>query len=386
MTARPALRPLPVPAGEAVLGLLGPLAEALAGGTPLMPYAVGTPVPDPSAAPLRGTALVVGTSGSTGRPKLAMLTPTALLTSANATHEVLGGPGQWLLQMPAHHIAGLQVLVRSIAAGTTPVVQDLAKGFTPSGFVAATARLTAAHRYTALVPTQLARLVADPAAAAALACYDAVLVGGAATSPALLRQADAAGVRAVTTYGMSETAGGCVYAGRPLPRSRVRLADDGRVQLGGETLAQGYLGDPELTAHAFTTDPDGSRWFTTDDVGHQGRDGRWHVDGRVDDLINTGGLKVAPRVVEEAITEHLPEAADVVVVGTSHPLWGQAVSAVIVLRDHGTGPTPTVSEVRSRLRGILPDHALPQRLLVVPAIPLRGPGKPDRAAVAALFA
>jgi O-succinylbenzoic acid--CoA ligase len=375
-----------VPAGEAVLGLLDPLAEALAGGPPLMPYAVGTPVPAPSAVPLPSTALVVGTSGSTGRPKLAMLTPEALLASASATDGVLGGPGQWLLAMPAHHIAGLQVLVRSIAAGTTPVVQDLSNGFTAAGLVEATSRLTTARRYTALVPTQLARLVADPAAAEALASYDAVLVGGAATPPALLRQAEAVGVRALTTYGMSETAGGCVYAGRPLRCSRVRLADDDVVQLGGETLALGYLGDPELTARAFTTDPDGSRWFTTDDLGHQGSDGRWHVDGRGDDLINTGGLKVAPRVVEEAIAEHLPEAADVVVVGTSHPQWGQAVSAVIVLRDHGTAPTPTVSDVRSRLRGILPDHALPQRLLVVPAIPLRGPGKPDRAAVAALFA
>lgn len=386
MSTGPALRPVAVPRGEAVLDLLAPLAEALAGGSPLMPYAVGTPVPAPVGNPLPSTALVVGTSGSTGARKLAMLTPTALLTSANATHAVLGGPGQWLLPMPAHHIAGLQVLVRSITAGTTPVVQDLANGFTPEAFAQATARLEAPRRYTALVPTQLARLLDDRQGALSLASYDAVLVGGAATPPALARRAADLGVTSVTTYGMSETAGGCVYAGLPLPCSRVRTTDDGRLQLGGDTLALGYLGDPTRTARSFATDADGTRWFTTDDLGHQGVDGRWHVDGRIDDLINTGGLKVAPRIVEEAILEHVPGTADAVVVGTPDPEWGEAVSAAIVLRDHDSPGSATVTGVRSRLRGILPDHALPQRVLVVPAIPLLGPGKPDRAAVMALFA
>ncbi len=387
MSPAPHLRPLSVPLGKAALGLLAPLVEALAGGPALIPYAAGTPVPSTVADPLPGTALVVGTSGSTGSPKLAMLTSTALLNSADATHDALGGPGQWLLPMPAHHIAGLQVLVRSIAARTTPVIQDLANGFTPGGFADATAQLdSAARRYTALVPTQLARLLADPGGVQALATYDAVLVGGAATPAALLRQAADHGVMAVTTYGMTETAGGCVYAGRPLPCSRVRATHDGRLQLGGDTVALGYLGEPALTARAFATDSDGTRWFTTDDVGHEGSDGRWHVDGRVDDLINTGGLKVAPRIVEEAILEHVSRAADAVVVGTPHPDWGQAVSAAIVLHHADTGPVPTVGGVRSCLRGILPDHALPQRVLVVSAIPLRGPGKPDRAAVAALFA
>jgi O-succinylbenzoic acid--CoA ligase len=287
------LRPLPVPAGPAAREVLPALRAALDGGPALLPYAASADppvVPDAPGTLPDGLALAVGTSGSTGTPKLAMLTAAALTASAHATDERLGGPGQWLLTMPAHHIAGLQVLLRSLLAGTEPVVADLAAGFTPRTFAAAASALTGPRRYTSLVPTQLSRLLADDTAAAALRGFDAVLVGGAATPRSLLARAEDAGVPVVTTYGMSETAGGCVYSGLPLPCSRIRADDTGRLHLGGATLAQGYLGRPDLTAAAFSTDADGSRWFATDDVGHRGDDGRWHVEGRVDDLINTGGL------------------------------------------------------------------------------------------------
>jgi len=194
-------------------------------------------------------------------------------------------------------------------------------------------------------------------------------------------------VRAVTTYGMSETCGGCVYDGEPLTGTTVRTDPDGRLLLGGPTLATGYLGRPDLTAAAFMTDDDGTRWFCTDDVGHRDEQGRWHVDGRLDDLITTGGLKVAPRLVEEALTA-LPGIAEAVVVGTQDDDWGQVVSAAIVPSPEGQHPgsaAPTVTTLREQLRGILPAHALPRRVLVLTAIPLRGPGKPDRVAVADRF-
>ena len=181
---------------------------------------------------------------------------------------------------------------------------------------------------------------------------------------------------------MSETAGGCVYDGLPLTGCLVRADATGRLHLGGATLATGYLGRPDLTAEAFATAADGTRWFRTDDAGHHDDAGRWHVDGRLDDLVTTGGLKVAPRLVEEALSA-LPGVAEAVVVGTPDDEWGQAVSAALVLAP-GT-PEPTVSRLREQLRDVLPAHALPRRLLVVAALPLRGPGKPDRAAVAALF-
>ena len=186
----------------------------------------------------------------------------------------------------------------------------------------------------------------------------------------------------VTTYGMSETAGGCVYDGRPLDVSFVQLEDDGRIRLGGATIANGYLGEPGLTAAAFSEDPDGTTWFRTDDVGHLDGRGALVVDGRIDDLINTGGLKVAPRVVEEALSL-LDAVAEAVVVGSPDTEWGQVVSAAIVVTPGS--PPLTLEDVRAQLRGILPDHALPRRLAILPELPLRGPGKHDRAAARRLF-
>jgi O-succinylbenzoic acid--CoA ligase len=379
------LRPLAITAGPAAGDAAQLLRRALEGELAVLPYAAGGQPPEvpAGAVPDDGTALVVGTSGSTGAPKLAMLPASALSASAAATHDRLGGPGAWLLAMPPHHIAGVQVLLRCIDAGTEPGFVDLTAGFTPDAFRAAATAFGGDRRYTALVPTQLLRLLDDGPATRALADFDAVLVGGAATPPDLLARAHAAGVNAVTTYGMSETSGGCVYSGAPLSCTTIRADDTGRIHLGGDTLATGYLGRPDLTAAAFTTDPTGHRWFRTDDLGHVGADGRWHVDGRIDDLITTGGLKVAPRLVEEALTT-LPDVAEAVVVGTDDPEWGQAVSAAVVLSPGSAAPA--VTDLRALLRGILPDHALPRRLLVLPAIPARGPGKPDRAAVAALFA
>lgn len=211
------------------------------------------------------------TSGSTGTPKVARLTAGALTASARSTLTVLGGPGQWLLSTPATHIAGIQVLVRSALAGIPPVTVGPG-GFTSARFSSAAARLTGTRRYTSLVPTQVARLLADDEGRAALARFDAVLVGGAAVPDTLRAAGRSAGTRIVATYGMSETAGGCVYDGRPLPGARMRIGDAdpagvGVIELGGPMLASGYVDRPEQTALAFGTDPDGSRWFRTDDLG-----------------------------------------------------------------------------------------------------------------------
>jgi O-succinylbenzoic acid--CoA ligase len=370
-----------MPRGPAVLSILGDLEKTLAGGEALQPVASDAAEAITEEVP-QGVAVVVQTSGSTGAAKRAMLTAESLVASATATHEVLGGPGRWLLAMPAHHVAGLQVLVRSVVAGTAPEVLDLETGFEVGEFVAATERLTG-RRYTAVVPTQLSRLLDDPAGVRALRSFDGVLVGGAATSAGDLERARAAGVRAVTTYGMSETAGGCVYDGLPLPVSGVHIDNDHHIVLGGQTVALGYLGEPRLTADAFAVDADGVRWFRTDDLGAFDDEGRLEIRGRADDLINTGGLKVAPGPVEDAIVRFVPGVLDAVVVGSPHPTWGQAVSAAVTLRRGA--PVPTVRDMRAALRGAVPDHALPQRLLVLDSIPQRGPGKPDRRALVAAF-
>ncbi len=382
------LVPLEVAQGARVQDLLAALARALDGGPALLPYAADAQPPvlaDDHRLP-DGLALAVGTSGSTGTAKRALLTADNLLTSATATHEVLGGAGTWLLALPAVHIAGLQVLVRSLVAGTEPGVLDLAPGFTTEGFAAQTSALAARGSgpwYTALVPTQVARLLDSQLGVTALRQYDRVLVGGAATGTSTLDAARTAGVALVRTYGMSETAGGCVYDGVPLPVSQVHIDNDHHVVLGGSTVGHGYLtGEPDQD-DAFSVDADGVRWFRTDDLGDFDGGGLLRITGRADDLVNTGGMKVAPGGVEDAILRYVPGVSEVVVVGTAHPRWGQAVSAAVVVVPGA--PEPTVRDVRSALRGILPDHALPQRLLVLAALPLRGPGKPDRRAVVRVF-
>lgn len=325
----------------------------------------------------------VGTSGSTGTPKVACLTAAALTASAGSTHEVLGGPGQWLLATPATHIAGIQVLVRSALAGIPPVTMPSGR-FTPEAFADAAARLTHPRRYTSLVPAQVARILDDPAARAALARFDAVLVGGAAVPESLRARAAAVGAHVVATYGMSESAGGCVYDGRPLSVTRLQIADpDGQgigiIEIGGRTLALGYVDRPHQSAGAFRTEPDGTRWFRTDDLGRLDDD-VLTVLGRRDDVINTGGLKVAPHLVESAVAAALPDLAGrCVVVATPDPRWGEAVTLVVT-----GGAVPRLEDVRAALRAHLPGTALPTRVAHVERIPLLGPGKPDRRTVRGL--
>ena len=384
------LEQLAVPPGPSALELAPRLQRALDGGAPIAPYAASGPIPplpEYAAADLpRDLAVVVGTSGSTGTPKRALLTTAALLASTYGTHTRLGGPGQWLLTLPAHHIAGLQVLLRSLVAHTTPVFLDH-PGFSTVGFVAATRRLDPALRhYTSLVPTQLVQLLDEPRAHEALRAFDAILVGGAALPQSLRHRADMEDVKVVATYGMSETAGGCVYDGVPLPGTHIAFDDEDRIYLGGATVAHGYLGRPDLTEAAFGTDDDGMRWFRTDDLGCLRENGHLRVDGRIDDVINTGGLKVAPRMVEEAMLLHVAGVREVTVVGAPDSRWGEAVSALVVLDPAGLVRELTAADARAALRGILPDYALPHRVSTIERIPERGPGKPDRRAIRAHFA
>ncbi|AKT51207.1 o-succinylbenzoate--CoA ligase [Arsenicicoccus sp. oral taxon 190] len=356
---------------------LAPLERALDGRGPAV--CPGGAPPDPSAPAPEGTAVVVGTSGSTGAPKLAVLSAAAVRASGEATAEHLGGHGQWMLALPPTHIAGLQVLARSLLAGHSPVALDDGP-FSADGFADAAARLSPGVRhYTSLVPTQLVRLLASPRGTAAAAAYDAILVGGAALPGPVHERARAAGLTIVRTYGMSETSGGCVYDGRPLSCARVRL-DEGRIVLGGAMVADGYLGEPGLTARQFVTE-DGVRWFRTDDLGALADDGALTVLGRADDVILTGGLKVAPRVVEDAILTHVPEVRECVVVGVPDPEWGQVVGALLVGAGGAGADTGwDLDRLRESLRPHLAAHALPRVAAGADAIPLKGPGKPDRTA------
>jgi len=370
------LRTVPVDGSPAAVdGLVSALRDALAGGPAVLP--IGPGESGTAGDPGEGAAAVIATSGSTGAAKHVVLSAAALEASARATTDRLGGPARWLLALPGHHVAGVQVVIRSLLAGAPPVVQDLRGGFRTDDFAAATRELGTGRRCTSVVPTQLSRLLdAGGAALDALRSYAAVLVGGAALAPQLHERARAEGVAVVPTYGMSETAGGCVYDGVPLDGVRVELDDGGRIRLGGPTLADGYLGDPELTAAAFA---DG--WFRTGDLGRW-RAGRLEVLGRADDMIITGGENVAPAAVEKVLTAQDGVSA-ACVVGVPDPEWGQVVAAALVL----DGPLdPGLAErLRDAVRSALGRAAVPRILRAVPTIPLHGIGKPDRVATARLL-
>lgn len=401
--------------------LVAAVGAALDGAGP--PVAPVPPLPRPGHVDVPpGAALVLRTSGSTGAPREVVLSAAALRASGAATHERLGGPGHWLLTLPATHVAGVQVVARAHAAGRGLTVAPEDEPFTPAGFAALVARAPSAERrYVSLVPTQLHRLLAAADAGSdgggagldALRALDAVLLGGAAAPPALLRRARAAGARVVTTYGMTETSGGCVYDGVPLAGARVRLAQPtptdgpggatGVVELSGPFLADGYLGDPAATAHAFRTDDDGTRWFRTSDLGRlDGAPGGLSLTvlGRADDVVVSGGVNVAPAAVEALVAE-VDGVGEACVVGVPHPEWGQEVVAVVTtaapaapgsVPGPGTGtgtgaadaPAALVATVRDHVADRLERAAAPRRVLVVAELPRRGPGKVDRAAVARL--
>jgi O-succinylbenzoic acid--CoA ligase len=364
---------------EKVWELDAALRAMLAGGEAVAPLGSGQqaiPPQDPGPG-----QVVLGTSGSTGRPKWVQLDADALSASVAATHARLGGPGQWLLALPAQHVAGLQVLVRAALAGSRPAVLDLRGGLDPARFGAAARRLAAkasetGRCYTALVPTQLSRLLdTDPET---LAGFDAVLLGGAATPNELLGRARAAGVRVITTYGMTETAGGCVYDGWPLDGIQVRVDREGRLELAGPVLATGYVDAPEETAEAFH---DG--WLQTWDLGRLDPQGRLQVLGRADDVIVTGGLNVAPAEVETVLVG-LPGVAAACVVGVPDPEWGERVTAVVIPADPGRPPDP--SALRVAARRLLTAAQVPKEIILFDALPLRGVGKPDRRAIRIMLA
>ena len=301
--------------------------------------------------------LSVETSGSTGTPKRVLLSRAAMRTSADATHARLGGVGQWLLNLPPAYVAGLQVLFRSVRAGTDPVVQD-------GSLEDAAAAMTGARRYVSLVPTQLVRLLDGDA----LSGFDSVLVGGARLDPGLRARAVDAGVRVVSTYGMSETCGGCVYDGRPLDGVAVKIGADARVRIGGPVVFTGYDGQPEVTAAAKEGD-----WFVTQDLGRIDHDGLLEVTGRVDDVVISGGVNVPAPAVAARLRRH-PDVRDAEVVGVPDPEWGQAVVAVLV------GDVP-LDDVRAWVAAEHPRTWAPRRVVRVPVLPLLPNGKVDRLAV-----
>ncbi|MFF0637425.1 AMP-binding protein [Nocardia sp. NPDC004151] len=317
------------------------------------------------------TAVVLSTSGSSGVPKRTLLSRIALAASAEASSERLGGAGDWLLCLPAGFVAGFQVISRATLGGTR--VTTLPGGhFDPAAFAAAARRLPAGRRYTSLVPTQVTRLLSDAESRTALAVFDKILIGGARlddeTGRVLRELTDA-----VVTYGMTETCGGCVYDGTPLRGVRVEIID-GIIHLGGSVVADGYL---DVAGEQPFYREGGTRWYRTSDRGH------WSQEllvptGRVDDLINTGGVKVSAVAIEQALTG-VPWIESAVVMGVPDREWGELVGAYLVTR-HSI-PDHDLEPLRERVRQRLGRAAVPKRFVLGAELPLLANQKIDRRAV-----
>ncbi|WP_311449379.1 AMP-binding protein [uncultured Rothia sp.] len=416
------------PAGpHAMLGAF----EQLLGEFALNGYAAGAGVE--SAEVAEPIALVVGTSGSTGTPKRTALTARALVASAAATENFFGSnsdaASQWLLALPAHYIAGAQVLARSVLAGTAPVIARSVTEpvhFSPEVFLQAVERMSSARRFISLVPTQLHKLLesadANPSLGAeiheALGSFAGILLGGAPASADLLAASAALGLNTVTTYGSAETAGGCVYSGSVLPGVRVELVPEegmpampdiegkpaqvGRIWISGAHLASGYMGDATHTAEHFFTAADGTRWYRTDDYGllspahgpdsaAQGSEPRLQVLGRSDDVLISGGVKISARAVATVLEEH-PAVREACVVGLPDARWGTAIAAAVTLvPSAGAAAAPTENNpalneelcalLRARCAEKLGAPAAPKQLSILPDFPLTSTGKPDRAKI-----
>ena len=328
------------------------LAAALAGTGPALAFA-----PISRSAVADDIAVVIPTSGSTGAAKEVAYTAAALRASAGSAHAFLEAqPGdQWSLLLPINHIAGVNVLVRALALGTDVVDLRSADKYVDVDF-------------TSVVPTQLHRaLTSDAHLLAHLRAARAVLVGGAATSDALLSEAKNFGVNVVTTYGMSEMCGGCVYNNQPLPGVDVRISDDGLTLLRGPMMASGYLNCPDLWHDSMV---DG--WFKTQDIGTLS-DGRLTILGRVDDVIISGGEKISLSTIDTELNNAFAPQT-FMAFGVTDAEWGTKLCVA--------SETSLNKElIREHLLKRFGSHAQPKGFLQVDELPLRGIGKADRAAL-----
>ncbi|VEH71036.1 AMP-binding protein [Arachnia propionica] len=306
----------------------------------------------------RGVGAVVQTSGTTGSARRVVLSREALRAAARAARERVGGDLTWHLALPGRYVAGLMVQVRSAVAGRrAPVVPTDLEGLAPTGDGDA----------ISLVPTQLHRALGDAAVTQRLRAFDLILLGGAPLGAGLRERAGDAGLAVVESYGMSETSGGVVWDGKPLPGVWIGLCD-GRVSIGGPTLFDGYLDDPAATAEAMEEGTllthDRGRW----------EGGRLVITGRVDDVVISGGVNVDLAEVRAAAARIDPETA---VLAVPDAEWGTRVVLF--------APGGDLAGWREALAGALPRTWLPRQLVGTP-IPRTPGGKPDREALSGLIA
>ncbi|HEY8467720.1 MAG TPA: o-succinylbenzoate--CoA ligase [Solirubrobacterales bacterium] len=302
------------------------------------------------------------TSGTSGTPRAVGLTYGNFMWSAVGSAFNLGVDPQdrWLCCLPLHHVGGLSILMRSVIYGTGAVIHD--------GFDTERVRESLANdgiTLVSLVATQLIRLLE---AGVDLSGPRVLLVGGGPVPLAAIEEASAQGASVVQTYGMTETCSQVTTlapadarrkagsAGRPLLTTHLRIAD-GEILVQGPTVAPG------------TADEDG--WLHTGDLGRIDEEGFLWVEGRLGDVIVTGGENVIPDEVEEVLREH-PAVADAAVVGRPDAEWQEAVTAVVVLRD---GAEADAEGLRAHCAARLAGFKVPKRFEFASELPRTSSGK-----------
>jgi O-succinylbenzoic acid--CoA ligase len=327
----------------------------------------GLPVP-------AAVGAVVSTSGTTGSPRAVQLDHAALAASARAVHAAIGAAPDdgWLCCLPLHAVAGLAIVARARTLGLPLTVHAR---FDPDAVAAAPTAGRANATLVSLVATMLGRLLDRDAPVAA---FRTILLGGGPVPAPLVARAIAAGAHVATTYGMTETGGGCVHDGHPLDGVEVRLApatgetaETGEILVRGPVVMRGYHRDPEATARAFTDDG----WLRTGDLGAFGDDGRLQVVDRMRDLVITGGVNVSPTAVERVLVEH-PTVGEVCVAGAPDDEWGERVVAFVVPAPDAA--PPSLESLRAFARERLTAAELPREIRVVTEIPRTAGGKPRR--------
>lgn len=295
-----------------------------------------------------GDALVIGTSGTTGRPRGVVLTHEALAAAAEITSEALEvdpANDRWLACLPFSHIGGLGVAIR---AHLTGIPLDVLPKFDAADVQAAA---DAGATLVSLVPAALAAI--DPGA------FRRILLGGG-------RMPDRRPPSVVATYGLTESGGGVVFDGRPLAGIDV-VIEKGQIMMRGPTLANRYRDGTPV--------PRDDGWLATGDRGEMDASGRLMVQGRIDDLITTGGETVAPDAIEDRLRQHV-QVSDVAVVGVPDDSWGEVVTAVVVPTDRAN--PPDLGALRRWVKDTRPAYEAPHRLVLVDHLPRTAIGKVQR--------
>jgi O-succinylbenzoic acid--CoA ligase len=302
-----------------------------------------------------GVAAVIVTSGTTGTPKGVELTRPGLETMARGVSERLAvtAADHWLACLPLQRVAGLAIIARAWVAGVPWTALDVWHAATVAG-----APQSFGATLVSFVPTMLRRQLLGRAPVDA---WRVILIGGASCPPDLRLP------NVVTTYGMTETWGGCALDGVPLDGVELRIADDGEVLVHSPAVMRGYRLAPDETRAVL--DADG--WFHTGDIGTL-ENGVLSVIDRKKDIVISGGVNVSPARVEAVLRAH-PAIADVCVIGAPDPEYDERVVAVVVPR----APLG-LNELRAFARDQLPADHLPRELRFAEQIPKTEDGKPQR--------